>query len=77
MNDPYDALFGNRVEEDDATVESLEEIEIVFLRTLHVYNVVCVVVRLRVLVCLAVFVGFLVHRVDVGEAHCLSSFVLC
>ena len=34
-----EAFFRNRVDADDATVESLEELKTFFLRTLHVYHV--------------------------------------
>ena len=50
MNDPFGAFCGNRVEADDATVESLEEPGSFFLRALHGHNVDRVVVRLQMLV---------------------------
>ena len=43
------------------------------LRTLHVYNLDRVVVRLQVLVSLEFWNGILVHRVDEDGEHCLSS----
>ena len=46
-NDPVEAFFRNRVEADDATVQRLAELDMFFLRTLPVYNVDRVVVRLH------------------------------
>ena len=75
VNDPVEALFGNRVEAGEATVESLAELELIFLRTLHVDNVDRVVVRLRVHVSLQYWIGMLAQRVDEGVVHSLSPSV--
>ena len=39
LKDPFEALFGTRGEADDATVESLEEVEFFYLRTNHIFHV--------------------------------------
>ena len=39
MNDPFEKSAGNRVEADDATVETAEGLNMFLLRTFHVYHV--------------------------------------
>ena len=75
-HDPLRHSLESRVDADDATVECLGELEMFFLRTLHICNVNRVVVRLQVLVSLDFWIAILVHRVGDCEAHCLSSSVL-
>ena len=76
MNDLREALFGNRCEADDETVERPAELEIFFLRTLHVHHADRVVLRLQVLVSLEnLWIGSLVQRVDESQVHRLV--VLC
>ena len=63
------------VEAEDATVESREELEIFFLRTLHIFFVDRVAVRLEVLESLEYWIGIPVQRVHEGKVHSLGSSV--
>ena len=69
MNDCSEALLGDRVEADDATVESLEVLEKDFLRTPHVHQVDLVVVRLHVVA----WIGNIVQKVNKCK---VNSFLL-
>ena len=75
MSDHFGGLSENCVKADDATVESLEELELVFLRTLHVYDVDRVVLRLPVLASLNLWMGILVQRDD--ESKSRTPVVAC
>ena len=74
--DLFKALFVTRVRADDATAESLEELDVSFLRTLHVNNVDRVVVRLQVFASLKWWMGILVQRHGECEVNSLTSSVL-
>ena len=74
LNELFDDFLENRFETNDATVESLEDFETFFLRTLHVHNVDRVAARLQVLVSLKLGFGTLVRVDEVKYTACHTSF---
>ena len=78
IEDPSEACFGKRVEADDAAVESLEELEMFFLRSLHVYYIDRVMVRLQSNSCKSQNLdGILGRWCDEGRVKYSACRLLC
>ena len=75
VDDFSDFLLGDRVEADNAAIEGVVELEVLFLRNLHVHNVDRVVVMLHMSVSFVLLVWICVQEVDRRQVNCLSSSV--
>ena len=76
MNHSLETCWRDCAETHDTTVESLEELKLFFLRTLHVHNADRVVVWFQMLASFESCVKIRIRKINEGELDSMSSFLV-